>query len=57
MVEIFSDRVEITSPGGQPKGLNTKEFGMRSVLRNPNLADLFHRISYNWKDGNRYSSH
>ena len=51
MVEIFSDRVEITSPGGLPKGLNPQEFGTRSVLRNPNLANLFHRIDYIEKMG------
>ncbi len=51
MVEIFSDRVEITSPGGLPKGLNPKEFGMRSVLRNPNIANLFQRIHYIEKMG------
>lgn len=51
MVEIFPDRVEITSPGGLPKGLNPQEFGTRSVLRNPNLANLFHRINYIEKMG------
>lgn len=51
MVEIFTDRVEITSPGGLPKGLNPQEFGKRSVLRNPNLANLFHRIEYIEKMG------
>ena len=51
MVEIFSDRVQITSPGGLPKGLDPKEFGHRSVLRNPNIANLFHRINYIEKMG------
>jgi len=51
MVEIFANRVEITSPGGLPKGLNPKEFGTRSILRNPNLANLFHRIEYIEKMG------
>ena len=51
MVEIFDDRVEITSPGGLPKGLNTEDFGTRSGLRKPNIADLFHRIEYIEKMG------
>ncbi len=51
MVEIFADRVEIASPGGLPKGLNPKEFGTRSVLRNPGLANLFQRIHYIEKMG------
>jgi len=46
MVEIFDDRVEITNPGGLPKGLTPEEFGTRSVLRNPMVADLFHRAGY-----------
>lgn len=51
MVEIFSDRVEITSPGGLPNGLKPEEFGTRSVLRNPNIANLFQRIEYIEKMG------
>jgi ATP-dependent DNA helicase RecG len=46
MVEIFDDRVEITNPGGLPKGLKPEEFGTKSVLRNPILPDLFHRAGY-----------
>ena len=37
MIEIFDDRVEITSPGGLPKGLKTEEFGTKSLFRNPNI--------------------
>ncbi len=51
MVEIFDDRVEITSPGGLPKGLRKEDFGKISVLRNPNIANLMQRIDYIEKMG------
>lgn len=51
MVEIFSDRIEITSPGGLPKGLKPEKFGTRSLLRNPNIANMFQRIEYIEKMG------
>jgi ATP-dependent DNA helicase RecG len=44
MVEIFDDRVEISDPGGLPKGLSPAEFGTRSVMRNPNIVSLLHRL-------------
>jgi ATP-dependent DNA helicase RecG len=44
MVEIFDDRVEITNPGGLPRGLKPEEFGTRSVTRNPNIVSLLHRL-------------
>ena len=46
MVEIFDDRFDITSPGGLPKGLLEEEFGTKSLLRNPNLANLFLRCGF-----------
>lgn len=51
MVEMFDDRIEITDFGGLPKGLTPKEFGKKSVLRNPNIAGLLHRIEYIEKMG------
>jgi ATP-dependent DNA helicase RecG len=51
MVEIFDDRVEITSPGGLPKGLKPEDFGTVSLLRNPNIANLMQRIEYIEKMG------
>jgi ATP-dependent DNA helicase RecG len=51
MVEMFDDRIEITNFGGLPKGLNPEDFGKKSVLRNPNIADLLHRINYIEKMG------
>jgi len=46
MFEVFDDRIEISDFGGLPKGLKTEEFGTKSVLRNPNIADLLQRIEY-----------
>lgn len=51
MVEIFDDRVEIHNPGGLPKGLPEKDFGKRSVCRNPNMAALLLRCNYIEKMG------
>ncbi len=51
MVEIFDGRIEISSPGGLVKGLLEKDFGKKSVLRNPKIAGLFHRIGYIEKMG------
>ena len=51
MVEIFDDRIEISSPGGLVKGLLEKDFGKKSVLRNPKIAGLFYRIGYIEKMG------
>jgi len=46
MIEIFDDRVEISNPGGLPSGLTTKEFGTKSVVRNPVIASLLNRADY-----------
>jgi ATP-dependent DNA helicase RecG len=46
MVEIFDDRVEITNPGGAPKGITEDNFGNTSVTRNPVIASLLHRAHY-----------
>lgn len=45
-VSLFSDRVEISSPGGLPTGLSEEEYlaGRVSVLRNPVLAETFFRL-------------
>jgi ATP-dependent DNA helicase RecG len=51
MVEIFDDRVEIYNPGGLPQGLSEKDFGRRSVCRNPNIAGLLLRCDYIEKMG------
>ncbi len=51
MIEIFDNRIEISSPGGLVKGLPIREFGKKSVLRNANIANLFHRMGYIEKMG------
>jgi len=51
MVEMFDDRIEITNFGGLAKGLNPEDFGKKSVLRNPNIANLLHRAGYIEKMG------
>ena len=43
-VEIYDDRVEITNPGGLPKGLHEKDFSRIFVRRNEIIADLFYRM-------------
>ena len=43
-VEIYRDRVEISSPGGLPPGLKPEEFGRKSVHRNRLIAEMFHRL-------------
>lgn len=51
MVEMFDDRIEITNPGGLVKTLRPEDFGKKSVLRNPNIANLLHRTGYIEKMG------
>jgi ATP-dependent DNA helicase RecG len=51
MVEMFDDRIEISNFGGLVKGLKPEDFGKRSVLRNPNIANFLHRIGYIEKMG------
>jgi ATP-dependent DNA helicase RecG len=38
--------LEISNPGGLPSGLNAKEFGTKSVVRNPVIASLLNRADY-----------
>jgi len=50
-VEIFTDRIEVSSPGGLPKGMLPEDLGRKSVRRNPLIADLLHRIAFIEKAG------
>lgn len=43
-IEMFSDRVEISNPGGLVSGIPRNEFGKRSLSRNPLIFGLFERI-------------
>ena len=46
LIEIYSNRLEISNPGGLPSGLSEADFGQRSLARNPLLASLLHRANY-----------
>lgn len=46
MVEIFDNRVEISNPGGLPKGMSEADFGTRTLARNPLIASLLNRAGY-----------
>jgi len=46
MVEIFDNRVEISNPGGLPKGLTAANFGTRTLARNSLIAALLNRAGY-----------
>ena len=50
-INIFIDRVEISSPGGLIKGLREKDLGKMSLSRNKLLFDLLSRTSYVEKAG------
>jgi len=45
-IEIFDDRVEITNPGGLPKGMTLDKLGEKSVARNLIIAELLCRADY-----------
>jgi ATP-dependent DNA helicase RecG len=50
-VEIYTDRIEISSPGGLPKGMKLSDLGHKSIRRNALIADLLHRIEFIEKAG------
>ena len=50
-VEIYEDRIEVSSPGGLPRGMRLEDLGSKSVRRNPLIADLLHRIAFIEKAG------
>jgi ATP-dependent DNA helicase RecG len=50
-VEIYEDRIEVSNPGGLPKGMRPSDLGRKSVRRNPLIADMLHRIAFIEKAG------
>jgi ATP-dependent DNA helicase RecG len=50
-VELYTDRIEVVSPGGLPKGMTLADLGTKSVRRNALIADLLHRIDFVEKAG------
>jgi ATP-dependent DNA helicase RecG len=48
-IDIYDDRLEVSSPGGMYSGRAIQEqdiYRLRSDRRNPIIADLFHRMRY-----------
>ena len=43
-VYLFSDRLEIVSPGGLPAGMTESDLGVKSIPRNPLLFKLLYRM-------------
>jgi ATP-dependent DNA helicase RecG len=50
-VELYTDRIEVSSPGGLYKGMTLADLGHKSVRRNALIADLLHRIEFIEKAG------
>ncbi len=50
-VELYTDRIEVSSPGGLPKGMVLSDLGRKSIRRNTLIADLLHRIEFIEKAG------
>ena len=44
-IYLFSDRLEIVSPGGLPTGMTEADLGVKSVPRNPLLFNLLYRMN------------
>lgn len=45
-ISMFDDRIEISSPGGLPRGITEEEYlkGMISLPRNPIISNIFYRL-------------
>lgn len=52
-VSMYSDRIEISSPGGLPAAISEEEYlnGQISILRNPIIGNVFFRLKYIEKFG------
>ncbi|MDW7656846.1 MAG: ATP-binding protein [Bacillota bacterium] len=47
-VAMYSDKIDIMSPGGLPKGMTEREYleGQVSILRNPIIGNIFYRLHH-----------
>lgn len=45
-VELYTDRIEVVSPGALPKGMTPADLGRKCVRRNALIADLLQRIDF-----------
>jgi ATP-dependent DNA helicase RecG len=54
-IELFSNRIEISNPGGLTSAIKPKEFGTKSHSRNPLVFGLFERIDMVEKIGSGIS--
>ena len=43
-IYLFTDRLEIVSPGGLPAGMTEADLGVKSIPRNPLLFGILHRM-------------
>ena len=50
-VELYTDRIEVSSPGGLFKGMTLADLGHKNIRRNALIADLLHRIEFIEKAG------
>ena len=53
-VDMYSDRLEVYSPGGMPDGSLIQNLDIEevpSIRRNPTIADMFHRLGYIERQG------
>ena len=56
-VDMFDDRMEITSPGGMIDGTRVQNQNLRKVTskrRNPVIADIFNRLGYMERQGSGF---
>lgn len=47
-VAMYSDKIDVMSPGGLPKGMTEREYleGQVSILRNPVIGNIFFRLHH-----------
>lgn len=56
-VDMYDDRMEITSPGGMIDGTRVQDQNLRTVTskrRNPVIADIFNRLGYMERQGSGF---